>query len=193
MNYWRNCESLSGDGSTLNYTENLRKQLPNLIKAFSINTIYDAPCGDFNWMRGVVSETKIQYIGADDIVPSLIEGSKSQFQSSNISFSIADITVDKFPRADLWFCRDCFIHLSNKDIYLALKNFLASEIPYLLTTTHITSGNFTNLDIYSGGHRLIDLFSAPFYFPKDVKFRIDDWVRSISTARNVLVDKGSSR
>ena len=55
MNYWRNCESLSGDGSTLNYTENLRKQLPNLIKAFSINTIYDAPCGDFNWMRGVVS------------------------------------------------------------------------------------------------------------------------------------------
>src|SRR4029079_5903195 len=143
MNYWRNRESISGDGSTLFYTENLRRQLPALIRTFSINTIYDAPCGDFNWIQKVVSETEIQYVGAA-IVPSLIEKLKEQYQAPNIRFAVADITIDEFPNADLWFCRDCFIHLSNKDVYFALKRFLAAEIPFLFTTTNINTNNFTN-------------------------------------------------
>ena len=49
-NNWRKDESASGDGSSLEYTENLRRELPHLFKKFSIKTIFDAPCGDLNWM-----------------------------------------------------------------------------------------------------------------------------------------------
>src|ERR1700759_5255204 len=50
-NLWSKGESASGPGSSLAYTHNLRTQLPDLLARFSIRTIYDAPCGDFNWMN----------------------------------------------------------------------------------------------------------------------------------------------
>ena len=65
-------ESASGAGSTLDYTANIRQQLPQLFKDFSITSIYDAPCGDFNWMRFVIKQSDITYYGAD-IVPAMIE------------------------------------------------------------------------------------------------------------------------
>ena len=40
---WGSEESISGPGSGLKYTENLRKALPKLIKDYSIGTIFDAP------------------------------------------------------------------------------------------------------------------------------------------------------
>jgi len=50
-NYWGSKESVSGIGSTLIYTENLRSKLPDLFQLYSIKSIFDAPCGDFNWMK----------------------------------------------------------------------------------------------------------------------------------------------
>ena len=52
-NYWQSNESASGTGSSLKNTENLRKELPALISKFSVQKIFDAPCGDFNWMGKV--------------------------------------------------------------------------------------------------------------------------------------------
>jgi hypothetical protein len=173
-NTWGNFESFSGDGSSFLYTENLRRHLPELFKAFAIKTVYDAPCGDFNWMKEVVSKTGINYIGADIVAP-LIERLKKN-DARNVRFCVSDITVDDFPSADLWFCRDCLFHLSNKDIFRALGKFLSADIPYLLTTTHINESQFINCDTFSGGYRVIDLFAPPFNFPRDVKSRIDDWV-----------------
>ena len=45
-NWWDSNESLSGAGSTLEYTNNLRKELPKLIIDFNICSVLDAPCGD---------------------------------------------------------------------------------------------------------------------------------------------------
>jgi len=45
----------------------------------------------------------------------------------------------------------CFT--SNRDIYLALKNYVASEVPYLLTTTHLNHAGFRNTDIPTGDFR----------------------------------------
>jgi hypothetical protein len=56
------------------------------------------------------------------------------------------------------------------------KNFVESDIPWLLTTTHINKNNFKNKDIYSGDFRLIDLFSEPFNLPDEVHYRILDFV-----------------
>ena len=52
-NYWGNRESVSGDGSTLAYTHNLRHELAKFLRAFRVVSMFDAPCGDFNWMRAV--------------------------------------------------------------------------------------------------------------------------------------------
>jgi Methyltransferase domain len=173
--YWGSTESASGWGSTLEYTVNLRRQLPQLFKDFSIMSIYDAPCGDFNWMRSVIQQSDITYYGAD-IVPAMIDNIQRQFGTPKVTFKCADITLDEFPKVDLWLCRDCLFLLSNRDIILALSNFLASGTPLVLTTTHLNTGGFENADIRTGGFRFIDLFSAPYFFPREVLARIPDWI-----------------
>jgi SAM-dependent methyltransferase len=172
-NYWNNSESVSGDGSTIYYTESLRRSLPELFSRLSIKVIFDAPCGDFNWMKHVIAETQVRYIGGD-IVPALIEKLKKEYQSPAIDFFVLDITENEFPAADIWICRDCLFHLNYEHIFLSLKRFVSSTIPFILTTTYIVPDNFKNCDIHSGDFRLIDLFSEPFYFPKEVQFRISD-------------------
>ena len=173
--YWGSTESASGPGSTLDYTAKLRQHLPQLFKDFSITSIYDAPCGDFNWMKSVIQQSEITYCGAD-IIPAMINKLQRQYGTPKVSFKSADITLDKFPKVDLWLCRDCLFHLSNRDIILALRNFLASGMPLVLTTTHLNTGVFENVDIRTGGFRLIDLFSPPYFFPQEVLARIPDWI-----------------
>ena len=68
-------------------------------------------------------------------------------------------------------CRDCLIHLSNKDIFKFLRNFIASGTPFLLTSTYKNEANFSNEDILTGEVRSIDLFSPPFSLPSDVVYR----------------------
>ena len=50
-NLWNNEESLSGGGSTIRRTTKIRELLPDLLESYNINSICDAGCGDFNWMR----------------------------------------------------------------------------------------------------------------------------------------------
>lgn len=165
----------SGQGSSLEYTANLRRNLSKLLKDFSIRILFDAPCGDFNWMRQVLSEIDIRYIGADVVYP-LIASLNEKYGDGTTSFIHADLTVDKFPNADLMICRDCLFHLSFQDAELVLRNFLSSGIPYLLTSTYVNKGAFLNKDIRTGEFRLIDLFASPFNFPRDPLLSIDDWV-----------------
>jgi hypothetical protein len=54
-----------------------------------------------------------------------------------------------------------------------LKNFLASKIPYLLTTTYVAKEK--NQDILTGAFRLMNLFEYPFEFSSNPLERIDDW------------------
>ena len=46
-NYWSSKISKSGPGSDLRNTRKIRNELPKIIKKFKINSIFDAPCGDF--------------------------------------------------------------------------------------------------------------------------------------------------
>jgi hypothetical protein len=171
---WKQNESFSGAGSTLEYTQVLRRELPKLFDQFAIRSVFDAPCGDFKWMKHVVHECPgLEYIGAD-IVARMIKANTAQHASERIRFFHADLTQAEFPKADLMICRDCLFHLSYQDIKLVLNNFVASGIPFLLTSTHL--GAVANHDICSGDFRLMDLFSSPFNFSKDVLYRIEDWV-----------------
>lgn len=164
INYWGNSESLSGKGSTVEHTEKLREFLPYIFKKYKVGIVFDAPCGDFNWMRLVVDKLDVNYLGAD-IVPELIKNNKLNYQAEKISFIEMDLTKDLFPNADLMICRDCLFHLSFEDTKKLLKNFLDSNIEYLLTTTYANKSLFVNTDIVSGHFRLIDLTISPYNFP----------------------------
>lgn len=174
-NFWGAKESVSGTGSTLLYTENLRNKLPYLFKKHSIKSIFDAPCGDFNWMKLLLSKININYIGGD-IVKDLISSLNSKYKNDNTNFIHIDLIVGKFPSADLMICRDCLFHLSFENTKSVLNNFINSGILYLLTTTHKNTIGFQNQNILTGSFREIDLFSIPYSFDQHPIDRIDDWM-----------------
>lgn len=171
QNVWINDQSLSGDGSTIEYTENLRKELPVLFEKFEIRSILDAPCGDYNWFQHVDRRENISYIGGD-IVPDLISKNNEKYGNATTSFRKLDITTDPLPGADVMICRDVLFHFSDKDIMRFFKNFLDSEIKFILTTSHTECRK--NFDILTGQFRLLDLEKPPFNF-RDPLFAIDDW------------------
>jgi hypothetical protein len=171
-NMWGSRESISGSGSTLLMTSAIRTELPLLISKFRIQSIFDAPCGDFNWMKSV-DLTDVTYVGAD-IVEGLINDLNCSYKSSNLKFVCLDITKDPFPKSDLMLNRDCLFHLSYQDILSLLENYVNSDIQYFLSTSHVNNGEFFNHDIESGDFRLIDLFQEPFCFPNESLFEITE-------------------
>ena len=187
-NYWGSIESKSGPGSEISYTENLRRELPKLIKCHGITQVLDAPCGDFNWMQYVVQTLNIKYIGGD-IVKDLITRNNMIYGSEDIMFQHLDITRDPLPKSDLMVVRDCLFHFSFKDIHRFLRNFHNSNIRFLLTTTHRAIGEVKNYDIVTGDYRKIDLFSTPFCFPDNPVQRITDFIPPHSPREMCLFTK----
>jgi hypothetical protein len=163
----------SGDGSSLDYTQSFRGGLEALLAERRIGTLFDAPCGDMTWMRAVQLPAGTTHLGGD-IVASLIEAHKQSFDPVIYQFRVFDITRDRFPKADLWLCRDCLFHLSYADIFAALRQFVHSEIPLALITCHTDVQR--NWDIQTGEWRCLDLTKAPFHFPAP-SFHIEDWVK----------------
>jgi len=173
-NYWGSEESNSGPGSTLYQASNLIEKFPHFINEFKIKSVIDAPCGDFNWMKVALSSNpEVKYIGGD-LVPEIIEFLDGKYKINNAEFIVFDITKDEFPKVDVWLARAIFYHLSNKDIYLALENFVDSQIPYILTTNCVTDLGHKNLDIKTGSWRSLNLKLPPFNFPDQELWEIDD-------------------
>jgi len=175
-NYWGSKESISGTGSESHQTTLIKKNLPLLLRKYNCKTILDAPCGDYLWMSEIINDSDINYIGGD-IVSDLVEKNIVSYSSNRVKFLVLDICNDKLPTADLLICRDCLFHLSEKDINKFLVNFLNSEIPLLLTTTHLQGDkSFVNRDILSGDFRRIDLFKPPYSFSSSLGDRFDDFI-----------------
>jgi hypothetical protein len=170
-NVWENDESVSGDGSTLEYTEKLRRELPELFRQFEIKSLLDAPCGDYNWF-GHVQRDGVDYLGGE-VVKELVDRNNEKFGDGRTRFIELDIIKDDLPPSDLWFCRDVLFHFSFADIFRTLENFVRSEIKYLFTTTHTKCR--ANTDILTGQFRLLNLRLAPFNLPEPI-YSIDDWI-----------------
>ena len=186
-NFWESKESLSGYGSEIHYTEKLRNWMIDVLPEYQIKRLTDAPCGDFNWMKLVVSEIEIEYQGFD-IVDSLIKNNNALYRSDKVQFDIANICEDKLPDCDLLMVRDCLFHLSYSDINKFLKNIANTNYKYLLTTTHIVEKNFVNKDIKSADYRNIDLFKKPFNFDsKKVINRVDDFPTDYFAPREMIL------
>jgi len=169
-NAWRDPESVSGRGSTLARTNVITSQLPVLLQGLNADSLIDAACGDFNWMR-YVDLGSIKYIGVD-IVPALIVRNRQLYQTDQRTFVVQDITKDRLPDADVILCRDCLIHLSFKSIKAAISNFKKTRATHLLCTTHSTVTE--NIDFPDGSWRNINLLLPPFNFPQPVKLFVED-------------------
>ena len=162
---------LSGAGSTLEQTEKVRQAIPDILRELNAHSLFDAPCGDFTWMREIDLEN-ISYTGAD-IVEALIDMNIRKYSRENRTFIVADIVKDDLPKADVVLCRDCFVHLSNRDVVRAVRNFKESQSAYLLTTTFYEVRE--NRDLVSGrGWRPINLNIPPFDFPPALKMVIEE-------------------
>jgi hypothetical protein len=159
---WDTGETVSGPGSTIRYTEELRISLPDLLKKWEIRSLLDAPCGDYHWM----SQTKlegIEYTGAD-VVTELIESNRKLYPG--VKFLVADITKDWLPKTDAVLCRDCFIHLSNRQIKMAIQQFKSSGIRYMIASTYPVE---INEEIPTGYYRPVNLEIAPFFLPAPIE------------------------
>lgn len=162
---WGSEESASGIGSTMEQTEVLRGILPDLLRELEVKRFVDVPCGDWHWLRHVdlpVSE----YIGLD-IVPQVISKNTERYAQPGRQFLVHDLTRTTPPRADLVLCRDLLVHLSDADIWAALRNLKASGSTWLLATTFTEPRD--HRDIETGSWRPLNLTRSPWNFPEPAR------------------------
>jgi hypothetical protein len=108
----------------------------------------------------------VDYCGAD-IVEDLIAKNIEKYEGiKGVRFKVLDIIKDKLPKCDLIFSRDCLVHLSNSEIFLALENIKASGSKYLLTTTF--PDRKINYNTITGHWRTLNLQLKPFYLPNPI-------------------------
>jgi hypothetical protein len=162
-NWWGSSESVSGYGSQLDRTVTIRRELPSWIKATAINSIFDAPCGDFNLVNAITQSTKVRYLGGD-IVNDIVSTNNSRFATERVSFVVFDILRDTLPDTDAWLCRDVLFHFPNHAIATILARFLESGIRFFLAS-HFTD-TIDHPDIQFGGYRPVNLCQPPFNWPK---------------------------
>lgn len=164
VNKWDDSESVSGAGSNLAQTEEIRRVLPALLDELACRSLLDVPCGDFYWMRLV--DLAVDYTGGD-IVPDLVAGNQARYGNERRRFLYIDLLESPLPAADMLLCRDCLVHLSNAHIRRALANIRASDTTYLLTTTFTDRDR--NQDIPTGSWRPINLLLPPYNFPEPLR------------------------
>lgn len=158
-NLWGDAESVSGHGSRLENTKNLRITLAYLMQTLEIKSILDIPCGDWNWMN-MVDLSKVSYEGWD-IVNELILENQQKYEKANIRFLTCDALKTALPRTDLIIARDLIIHFPTKAIWSFLENVVRSCSRYILKGRYLSE--YVNQEIEFGGFRPVNLEAAPFF------------------------------
>ena len=126
-------ELVSGPGSSLWQTQEIRRRLPLLLQFLKVKVLLDAGCGDFHWLAKVRLGVE-RYIGVD-LLEDLIQRNIELYAAPDRNFTVSNILEDRLPKADVVLCRDCLGHLSNEDVVRAVRNFANSGSGYLLATT----------------------------------------------------------
>lgn len=158
---WDSSESVSGSGSTLAATESLRRELAEIVASLEIRVLLDAPCGDFYWMSQADLDLE-RYIGGEIVRP-LVDELNERYADGVRRFVHLDITSDPLPDADAFLCRDCMLHLPNREVVAVLDNARRSSCRYLLASTYPDCP--VNVDIEAGLARPINLCRPPFDLP----------------------------
>jgi hypothetical protein len=149
-NLWGWGESKSGIGSSLLYTESLRKNLLEFIKQNKILKIFDCSCGDWNWMKEI-KDCFVDYTG-NDIVEELINSNNKKFSSEKIKFICGDMIENLSSFDDNYFdliiCRHTLEHLPSGYVEIALK-IISKKSKYGFITNSSLENNI-ELDEFNG-------------------------------------------
>jgi SAM-dependent methyltransferase len=152
-------EPVSGIGSTDYYTKDLLELLPLVLHYTEAKSVFDAGCGDLNWMKNIEFPDKVNYIGGDIVKP-LIEENKRKFPDKN--FINIDIIQDDFPSCDLIICRAVLFHYSHQDIQEFMERLYNSKAKWVLMTSHSYK---PNIDIPTFSYRFLNMLEPPFSLP----------------------------
>lgn len=155
-------ESVSGEGSTLKHTQQLRSQLPIICKEHGISRILDGACGDFNWMKEIVHH--FEYYKGIDIVKDLItDNNKKYKKAGKIEFECGNIInrIENDQQYDAVILKDVLVHLTNSDIKRVITNLKKSGIKYAFITNFSDIKENINLKT-AGQWRPINLTLEPF-------------------------------
>lgn len=164
-NLFQGDESRSGQGSSLGQTAIIRQEIPRLLKTLNATSLIDAPCGDLFWIKEMELPVE-KYIGID-IVAAIIKENTIKYADHQKTFLLRDLTADKLPKADVFLCRDCLVHLSFGHIKKALKNIKRSGSRYLLTTTFPNTNE--NIDLGNLIWRPLNFEKPPFNFSPPIQ------------------------
>lgn len=172
-------ETRCGGGSTLRNTKEIRRALPALLKRLGVESLLDAPCGDFNWMAHT-DISAIHYVGVDSCCDNLsaarAKESRLGFAPKSRWFLHLDILGEDLPAADAILCRDFLQHFPTRMAFAALKRLMATPSKWLMLTSHAVE---ENADIETvGDFRPLNLLVAPFSLPQP-QFSIPDSGREI--------------
>jgi hypothetical protein len=167
-NLWDDQQSLSGPGSSLTATVELRASMPQLWERMGIRSLLDIPCGDVVWMRHIASSLE-RYVGAD-LVPELVKQNRARHGAMG-EFVQRDLLRDPLPKVDAVFCRDCLVHLSNREVLAALRNVARTDATYFLSTTF--PGLAENRDTVTPYWCAINLQVAPYNLPEPQEMLLD--------------------
>ena len=134
--------SRSGQGSGRDATFGVRFALPWLIRLLRVESILDVPCGDFNYMRHVLSSSALEqhtlsYTGMDLVHP-LVGALQRAFGSTEgrhtIRFTQFDLSLQMLWPADLVVMRDLLFHFSRARILRVLQQVSRSGSRFFLST-----------------------------------------------------------
>jgi SAM-dependent methyltransferase len=174
---WLEPETVSGRGSTLVRTATIRRELPALLRELGVRSVLDAGCGDFHWFGSMELELE-SYVGVE-VVEELAALDQERHGGAGRRFVSLDVTRDALPRVDLILCRDCLVHLKNRQVQAALRNFRRSGSRYLLATTF--TGPHPNEEAPLGGWRPLNLERPPFGL--DAPLRVIEEADSVEDPR----------
>jgi SAM-dependent methyltransferase len=155
---------LSGTGSSLEATIDLRSHLPALLSELGGRSLLDVGCGDFTWMNEV-NLGELDYTGVD-IVPAVVENNNARFARPKLRFLVVNAIKEPLPSADIVLCREVLFHLSFEDAFAVLRGITETGAKYAIITTD--SRTTLNSNITSGDFRLLNLHRWPFNLPPPI-------------------------
>src|ERR1700733_2624956 len=124
-NWWNNGESRSGWGAELKRTVSIRAAPPEFVRRHSVQSLLDAPCGDFHWMRHVHWPSGFRYVGGDIVHDLIIENGRNY---PHVDFLELDVLCDSLPDVDAWLARDLMIHFPDEAVRTAINQFRKSTV-----------------------------------------------------------------
>ncbi len=153
----REGESASGHGSSALATQRVSNELPKLLDLIGAESFLDLGCGDYFWMRNV--NLRQFYIGAD-IVASVIEENRNQYEDDRRKFTVLNGCSDPLPDVDAILCREVIFHLSFRDAKSLLRNIKRSKAKHFICTTDPATA--VNTDVPSGAWRDVNVEIRPY-------------------------------